>query len=364
MVGKKKEAKNSVIVGMACVFVFLLDREQIPPIWLLLGIVFVYLVFRKPRDYETGKSSDIKAERLFRSGIGRVTPLNDIEDHPEEFVILDFETTGLDLDIDQIVEVAALSYRNGILVDTYATLINPQTPIPSRVTRIHGINNKMVRGQPKLRQVIDKIYRKINGKTVVGYHVSFDIGFLEVALKRSGKYIENVRTIDVLEIARDTIPYETDDMKLATLKKYFGIKNVSHRSKADCEVTFEVFKRCLAIRKKERQEMRKRREEWERKDREIQKERMAKLNDMEKHFISTVQHRFTEVGLNDKLRFNILASKVINFTINNQQIGRVKLNGRIYKILDAVNDDWIVITSVDEAICHIPHWINYAKRIL
>ena len=70
------------------------------------------------------------------------------------FLVLDIETTGLSAYMHKITEISALKMENGRIIDEFTTLINPETRIPSFITRLTGINNEMVKDSPKIKQVI------------------------------------------------------------------------------------------------------------------------------------------------------------------------------------------------------------------
>lgn len=78
-----------------------------------------------------------------------------------DFVVLDFETTGLDKVYDSIIEIAAIRFRNGVETEKFVTLVKPILRIPEDVTAINHITNKMVRSAPRedksIPQLIDFI---------------------------------------------------------------------------------------------------------------------------------------------------------------------------------------------------------------
>ena len=93
-------------------------------------------------------------------------------------VALDLETTGLNPDFDDIIEIGAAKFRDGELLDTYQTLINPGRNIPERVTTITGIRSDDLIGCPTVREVLPDLRRFIGAYPVVAHNVEFDLGFL------------------------------------------------------------------------------------------------------------------------------------------------------------------------------------------
>ena len=80
-----------------------------------------------------------------------------------KFTVLDFETTGLDPSNDRIIEVAAIKFDDGHIVDKYVQLINPEVKISNFITRITGISNKMIRTSPTEEMIIDDFLWKSSG---------------------------------------------------------------------------------------------------------------------------------------------------------------------------------------------------------
>lgn len=97
----------------------------------------------------------------------------------EVIVALDLETTGLNQYEDDIIEIGAASFRDGELLDTYQTLINPGRSIPERVTAITGIRSDDLIGCPAVREVLPDLRRFIGAHPVVAHNVEFDLGFLK-----------------------------------------------------------------------------------------------------------------------------------------------------------------------------------------
>ena len=70
------------------------------------------------------------------------------------YTVVDIETTGLSKEYHHITEIAAVKIRQGRIVDSYETLINPQVRIPSFITHLTGIDNQMVKHAPMISQVL------------------------------------------------------------------------------------------------------------------------------------------------------------------------------------------------------------------
>jgi DNA polymerase III epsilon subunit-like protein len=90
-------------------------------------------------------------------------------------LFLDTETTGLRPSRgDRIVEVAIVDDRGKVLLNS---LVDPERPIPSEASDIHGISTAMVRGKPTLRAVMPLVREIVSGHSLVIYNAAFDVRF-------------------------------------------------------------------------------------------------------------------------------------------------------------------------------------------
>ncbi|MBN2303907.1 MAG: DEAD/DEAH box helicase [Anaerolineae bacterium] len=116
-------------------------------------------------------------------------------------VALDLETTGLNPDLDTIIEIGAARFEDGELIDTFGTLINPGRTIPERITAITGIATDDVLDAPRIHEVLTELRQFIGTGPVVGHRVDFDLSFLN----RFGVGQTNV-AIDTYDLAAVMMP--------------------------------------------------------------------------------------------------------------------------------------------------------------
>jgi DNA polymerase-3 subunit epsilon/ATP-dependent DNA helicase DinG len=119
----------------------------------------------------------------------------------DEIVALDLETTGLNPDEDHIIEIGAARFRDGELLDTYHTLIDPGRSIPERVTAITGIRAEDVLNVPTIRAVLPNLRQFIGSSPLVGHRIDFDLGFLS----RYGVGTANI-ALDTYDLASVMLP--------------------------------------------------------------------------------------------------------------------------------------------------------------
>jgi len=160
------------------------------------------------------------------------------------FIIADVETTGLDSDTDEIIEIAALKYEGGPYVKTFTQLVKPSASIPKKISTITRITNDMVSNAPSIDDVMTRFYAFIGrGAALICHNASFDEGFIMKAARNIGLDLE-VKFIDSLAIARKAIPYASSH-KLSSLADMFGIDaGQKHRALDDCTTLMFVYISC------------------------------------------------------------------------------------------------------------------------
>lgn len=167
-----------------------------------------------------------------------------------DFTIVDIETTGLSAYYHKITEIAALKYKNGKVVKEFSTLINPEVSIPGFITRLTGINNKMVKNKPTIKKVIPKFHKFLGDSHFVAHNASFDYKFLDYALEKNMSVNLGNHKVCTMRLARRLVP-ELPSKKLSSLCEHFKIKNASsHRAKGDAMATMKIFHNFLSMMKK------------------------------------------------------------------------------------------------------------------
>ncbi len=155
---------------------------------------------------------------------------------PDTFVSFDVETTGLDPNRDEIIEIGAVRVDRGEIVGEYAELVNPGRPIPGFITHLTGINDRDVAGAESIGTVIPTFLDFAEGYVLLGQNVSFDISFLNArGMVYRGPYIDNI------DLARIMLPH-LYSYSLENLIDYFDIKTADrHRAPDDAKATAEIF---------------------------------------------------------------------------------------------------------------------------
>ncbi|MBI2168857.1 MAG: hypothetical protein HYU28_05060 [Actinobacteria bacterium] len=170
-------------------------------------------------------------------------PLGDVT-----FAVLDLETTGFEPGHAKITEIGAAKYRRGELLETLATLVDPQTPLAAAVSDLTGIDDVMVRGAPLIEAVLPPLLEFVEGSVIVGHNVGFDRSFLDAALRSAGRPPLPGPFVDTLHLARSVL--DADDgvanHQLETVALSLHTDHLPcHRALADALATADVLHALL-----------------------------------------------------------------------------------------------------------------------
>ncbi|ACZ38437.1 helicase C-terminal domain-containing protein [Sphaerobacter thermophilus] len=152
------------------------------------------------------------------------------------YVALDLEATGMDPERDEIIEIAAIKFRNDRVLDRWESLVRPRGPIPFNITSLTGIGAKDVRRAPIFPVVAPRLRDFVRNHPIVGQSPEFDIQMLAGA----GLRLQNP-LYDTFQLATILIP-DLPAYNLATIAARLGVSVPhQHRAMADVETTMAVF---------------------------------------------------------------------------------------------------------------------------
>ena len=134
-----------------------------------------------------------------------------------------------------------MKYKNGEVIDSFETFVNPEKPIPYQVVEVTHITDDMVKDAPTIEEVFPKILEFVGDSVLVAHNADFDIGFLKHNASLLGYKLENTY-LDTLRLAKDLFP-TYKKYKLGIIAENLGIKvEVAHRALDDVDTTVKVFR--------------------------------------------------------------------------------------------------------------------------
>ncbi|WP_318618195.1 PolC-type DNA polymerase III [Sporosarcina sp. YIM B06819] len=162
----------------------------------------------------------------------------------QDYIVLDFETTGLRAGADRIIQIGAVKYVKHEMTDILNTLINPQRQIPIEITRLTGISSDVVESAPTIEQTIGQLIDFIGDLPIIAHNASFDMGFLYAIESSIDIKIPEYVVIDTVKLARKVI-VETPNHKLTTLTKFLQLEHDAHDALGDCFATAAIYQYCI-----------------------------------------------------------------------------------------------------------------------
>lgn len=161
-------------------------------------------------------------------------------------IVFDLETTGLDPEVDRIIEIGAIKLKGMQPVAEFTSLVTTDIELTDDIIKLTGITPEMLVGQPKIEDVLPKFLEFIEGSLLVAHNAEFDISMIKAACSRVGIDLE-WPTFCTLKMARELLP-DLENKKLDTLAKHFNLTfEARHRAIGDIKVTAGVLKELLAL---------------------------------------------------------------------------------------------------------------------
>jgi DNA polymerase III subunit epsilon len=162
-----------------------------------------------------------------------------------QFVAFDLETTGILAGVEQIVEIGAVRFIDGVPDMVFATLIDPGIPIPPGASRVNGISDDMVRGKPKITDVLDFFADFCGSDILVAHNAPFDFQFLAADIKKHESSAPRGIVLDTCAIGRKVFP-GLANYKLGTMVQHLQIPATQfHRAEEDASYCGQLFAHTL-----------------------------------------------------------------------------------------------------------------------
>lgn len=157
------------------------------------------------------------------------------------YIAIDIESTGVEADTGEIIEVAALRFRlekggQIRILEEWQTMVRPQNPIPYKITNLTGIRQSDVENAPSFNQIRERLRQFLGNYPIIGHSVESDVGFL----RRHQFEVQNP-TLDTYELATLVMPQQ-GNYSLKAIAEVLGAgASEAHRALADARMTMEAF---------------------------------------------------------------------------------------------------------------------------
>ncbi|UXR54526.1 PolC-type DNA polymerase III [Staphylococcus schleiferi] len=154
------------------------------------------------------------------------------------FVVLDFETTGIDYKTNEFFQYGVVVFENGMIVNEYSKYFKPNKKLGKTVMKKTGITNEFLEDKPSIhKDDLVELYELLKGNTIVAHNAPFDMKYLIKYLHNFNVEHDKFRVFDTLPASRRLI-HETPNHKLETLKNHFNLDDGdSHEAINDARAT-------------------------------------------------------------------------------------------------------------------------------
>ena len=170
-----------------------------------------------------------------------------------DLVVVDVETSGLDANTCEIIEIGAIKTCQGEIAESFNVLVKPREALRPEIIALTGITQDMLSQDGKtLKEALSGFLQFVGLMPVVSHNARFDFAFLRSACAQCGFPLFSNRCIDTLALARRTVK-EVENSKLQTLLAHFGIQvTEAHRSISDCKAVLTLYHKLNEIQRTEK----------------------------------------------------------------------------------------------------------------
>lgn len=156
------------------------------------------------------------------------------------YAVVDLETTGNQLEYDEIIQIGITFVRENKIIGTYHSMIKTDLEIPPFIQALTSIEEEMLNQAPYFYEIADDIYKQIEGCIFVAHNVAFDLNFIKMSFKNCNIKYRPKKVMDTLELFKVAFPTDKS-YQLSELAEAHGIiLNNAHRADEDAATTAQL----------------------------------------------------------------------------------------------------------------------------
>ncbi len=224
---------------------YLAHKDGFPDLMVLEGNALRFEEVKAPGD-QLRRNQLARLRLLQQAGFSvEITQVQWITDPNQVYAVIDVETTGGRSANHRITEIAVVLVQGGEIVDQWSSLINPQRHIPRHITKITGIDDKMVADAPTFDAIAQQLLQRLSGAVFVAHNVNFDYGFVRAELTRLELDLRMPKLCTVRQ-ARKYFP-KLSSYSLGHLCRELDVRlDNHHRALDDALAAAELLRMCQA----------------------------------------------------------------------------------------------------------------------
>jgi DNA polymerase-3 subunit epsilon len=160
---------------------------------------------------------------------------------PNNLAFVDIETTGGSSQYDRIIEIGIVRVENGVVVNTYQTLLNPDQHVSPFIENLTGISSRDLENAPTFYEKKDEILSLLSDCIFVAHNVRFDYGFLKSEFKRHLTPF-SMKNFCTVKLSRALYPsYQHHNLDALIERFGFTVEN-RHRALDDAQILWDFYR--------------------------------------------------------------------------------------------------------------------------
>ena len=164
----------------------------------------------------------------------------------DSYVVFDIETTGFNSVNDRIIEIGAVRVVEGEIKETFSEFVNPERPIPYKITQLTTITDDMVKDAGTIEEILPQFLKFCEGSVLVAHNAGFDTGFIRENAKRLNLPYDHT-VVDTLGLARCLMGH-LGKFTLDNICKHLNIiLETHHRAVDDATATGKIFVEFISM---------------------------------------------------------------------------------------------------------------------
>ena len=159
----------------------------------------------------------------------------DAAELPQDLVFVDLETTGGNAAYHRITEVGMVRMHDGVVIEEWNSLVNPECPIPAYIATFTGITDEMVADAPRFADIASLVLDKLRGPVFVAHNARFDYSFLRTEFRRLGMNF-SAPVLCTVKLSRRLFPQFPRHSLDAVMERHQLTCTARHRALGDAQV--------------------------------------------------------------------------------------------------------------------------------
>ncbi|MCG3412244.1 3'-5' exoribonuclease [Staphylococcus massiliensis] len=122
------------------------------------------------------------------------------------YAVVDLETTGNQIQTDEIIQIGITFVKGDVITGTYQSLIKTDITIPPFISALTSIDNESLANAPYFHEIKEQILKQLQGCIFVAHNADFDLKFLKASFEACNMSFEPYKVIDTMELFKIAFP--------------------------------------------------------------------------------------------------------------------------------------------------------------